>query len=360
MSGGIGRLSVNQWTVRSLGVPELVEACARHGIEAAGLWREPVADYGVARSAKLVRDAGLRVSSLCRAGFFNRPGWLDDNRAAIDEAAALGAACLVLVAGGLPAAGPDAPAAGSPGSAWDAGTVRGVAGAGAAGPGGPGGRKDLAGARARAIAAIAELVPYAAGAGVRLAIEPMHPMYCADRGVLSTLAQALDVVAVHPAETVGVVIDTFHLWWDPGVLAQIARAGRDGRIASFQVSDFLLQLPADVLLGRAMMGDGVIDFGPLCRAVSAAGYAGDVEVEIFNADVWAADPDDVLARTKDRYTALIAGELARETEGLDAAAGAGRDRWHGEHRPRARPSARRRERRCRRTARHDRGGHGHR
>jgi sugar phosphate isomerase/epimerase len=347
MSEGIERLSVNQWTVRSLGVPELVEACARHGIGAVGLWREPVADHGLARSAKLVRDAGLRVSSLCRAGFFNRPGWLDDNRAAIDEAATLGAACLVLVAGGLPDTG-------------------------AGGAGGTEGWKDLAGARARAVDAIAELVPYAAGSGVRLAIEPMHPMYCADRGVLSTLRQALDVAAVHPAETVGVVIDTFHLWWDPGVYAQIARAGRAQRIASFQVSDFLLKLPADVLLGRAMMGDGVIDFGPLCRAVGAAGYAGDVEVEIFNADVWAADPDDVLTRMKDRYTALIAGqldqeleqELDREMEELDAAAGAGRDRWHGEHRPRARASARhrdrRRQRRRRRTAGHDRGGHGHR
>jgi len=368
MSEGIERLSVNQWTVRSLGVPELVEACARHGIGAVGLWREPVADHGLARSAKLVRDAGLRVSSLCRAGFFNRPGWLDDNRAAIDEAATLGAACLVLVAGGLPDAGPDSgaargvPGGGVAGSTGGGGAVREGpdVGAGGRGGGGPERWKDLAAARARAVDAIAELVPHAAGSGVRLAIEPMHPMYCADRGVLSTLAQALDVAAVHPAETVGVVIDTFHLWWDPGVVAQIARAGRERRIAGFQVSDFLLQLPADVLLGRAMMGDGVIDFGPLCRAVSSAGYAGDVEVEIFNADVWAADPDDVLARTKDRFTALIASELARQMEELDAAAGAGRDRRHGEHRPRTRAGARRRERRRRRTARHDRGGDGHR
>jgi sugar phosphate isomerase/epimerase len=309
MTTALGRFSVNQWTVRSLGLPELVDACARHGIGAVGPWREPVAEYGLARSAKLVRDAGLRVSSLCRSGFFNRPGWLDDNRAAIDEAAALGAACLVLVAGGLPDPAAGHPAAGHPAA------DRPAADRPAADRPAAEGWKDLAGARARAIDAIAELVPYAEESGVRLAIEPMHPMYCADRGVLSTLAQALDVAAAHRAESVGVVVDTFHLWWDPDVLGQIARAGREGRIASFQVSDFLQPLPADVLLGRAMMGDGVIDFGPLCRAVSAAGYRGDVEVEIFNADVWAADPDEVLASAKDRYAALIAAELKQGMAG---------------------------------------------
>jgi sugar phosphate isomerase/epimerase len=268
------RLSVNQWTVRSWGVRELADGCARHGIGAAGLWREHVADFGLARSAKLMRDAGMRVSSLCRGGFFGRAGWLDDNRAAIDEAATLGAACLVLVVGGL-----------------------------------PDNSKKLSAARQHVADAIAELVPYAEDRGVRLALEPMHPMYCADRGVLSTLSQALDVAAAHSPQTVGVIIDTFHLWWDPAVTAQVNRAGRENRIAGFQVSDFLMPLPADVLLGRAMMGDGVIEFGPLCRAVAAAGYAGDVEVEIFNADVWAADPDDVLTRLKDRYTALIANEV---------------------------------------------------
>jgi sugar phosphate isomerase/epimerase len=261
----VNRLSLNQWTTRRWSVTEAVAGCVRHGIPAIGLWRDHVAEKGLAQTAALVRDAGLRVSSLCRGGFFTRPGWRDDNRRAVDEAATLGAACLILVPGGLP-----------PGS------------------------RDLAGARSRVAEALAELAPHAADRGVRLAVEPMHPMYCADRSVVSTLEQAL---ALAPPG-VGVAVDCFHVWWDPSVSAQIARAA--GRIASFQVCDFLNPLPADVLLGRAMMGDGVVDFAPLCAAVEAAGYTGDIEVEIFNADVWAADPDEVLTLMKRRYAELIA------------------------------------------------------
>jgi sugar phosphate isomerase/epimerase len=100
-----------------------------------------------------------------------------------------------------------------------------------------------------------------------------------------------------------VVVDTFHVWWDPQVFEQIARAGP--RIASYQVCDWLQPLPADVLLGRGMMGDGVIDFPPLTAAVRDAGYTGDIEVEIFNADIWAADPDEVVATMKERYRSLV-------------------------------------------------------
>jgi sugar phosphate isomerase/epimerase len=260
-------------------VPEAVDGCLRHGLEAIGLWREEVAEHGLAASAKLVRDAGLRVSSLCRGGFLTSDSWIDDNRRAIDEAAELGAACLVLVVGGLPGV--------VPGEALSREVSR-----------------DLPAARERVAEALTALVPEAADRGVRLALEPLHPMYCADRAVLSTLKQALDLAEPYPSERVGVCVDTFHIWWDPEVYDQIARAG--DRIAIFQICDYLVPLPADVLLGRGMMGDGVIDFPPLYRAVTDAGYTGDIEVEIFNAGIWAADPDSVVATMKDRYAALIA------------------------------------------------------
>ncbi|WP_433319627.1 sugar phosphate isomerase/epimerase family protein [Micromonospora chersina] len=267
------KLSLNQRTTESWSVREAVEGCVRAGIPAIGLWREPVAEIGVAAAAKLVADAGLRVSSLCRGGFLTAAGdagraALEDNRRAIDEAAGLGTDCLVMVVGGLP-----------PGS------------------------RDLIGARQRVADALGELAPYAGERGVRLALEPLHPMYCADRAVLSTLGQALDLAEPFPVGQVGVVVDTFHIWWDPDVWRQIARAGE--RIASFQVCDFLTPLPADVLLGRGMMGDGHIDFPPFRRAVEEAGYTGDTEVEIFNAEVWATDPDEVLATMKDRYLQLV-------------------------------------------------------
>lgn len=268
------RLSLNQKTTNGWSVAEAVDGCVRSGIPAIGLWREHVAETGLAASARLVQQAGLRVSSLCRGGFLTadepaaRKAALEDNRRAIDEAATLGAPCLVLVVGGLPDES-----------------------------------KDLPAARDRVASAIAELAPHAAAAGVRLALEPLHPMYCADRAVLSTLGQALDLAENFPSSQVGVVVDTFHVWWDPDIWRQIGRAG--DRIASFQVCDFNLPIPADNLLARGMMGDGFIEFQPLREAVDAAGYDGDIEVEIFNADVWAADPVAVLDTMKRRYVEHI-------------------------------------------------------
>ena len=274
----LARLSLNQRTTAHWTLREAVDGAVAAGLPAIGLWREPVADVGVDVARRWVDDAGLRVSSLCRGGFFTasdpaaRTAAHEDNLRAIDEAAALGTRALVLVPGGLPA-----------------------------------GDKDLTGARARAAAAIAALVPHAVDRGVTLGIEPMNPIYAADRGVVSTLAQALDIAEAFAPDEVGVVVDTFHLWWEPDVHAQIARARE--RIVSYQVCDWITPLPADTLLARGMMGDGHVDFTAFTRAVAAAGYAGDVEVEIFHADVWAAPGDQVVATLARRYVELVQPHL---------------------------------------------------
>lgn len=266
------RLSINQETVKQWSLPELAKGCAGFGIASVGLWRAPVQEYGVERTARLMREHGLTVTSLCRGGFFTasdpteRAVALDDNRAAIDEAAALETGTLVLVSGGLPA-----------------------------------GDRDIAAARERVADAIGELAPYAAERGVRLAIEPLHPMYAADRCVVSTLGQALDIAERFPADHVGVVVDTYHLWWDDLAPAQIVRAGAGGRIACFQVADWVTPLPEGVLLGRGQLGDGCVDLRGLRRQVDATGYAGAVEVEIFNPVLWARDGAELLAEIADRY-----------------------------------------------------------
>ncbi|MFJ2087906.1 sugar phosphate isomerase/epimerase family protein [Streptomyces sp. NPDC087901] len=268
----ISRLSINQETIKQWSLPELAEGCAKAGIDKVGLWRAPVQEYGVERAAQLLSDSGLSVTSLCRGGFFTaldpaeRARALDDNRAALDEAAGLSTDTLVLVSGGLPE-----------------------------------GSKDLYGARERIADALAELAPYAAERGVRLAIEPLHPMFASDRCVVSTLSQALDIAERFPADQVGVVVDTYHLWWDDQAPTQIARAGAGGRIHSFQLADWITPLPAGVLLGRGQLGDGSVDFRALRTAVEATGFDGPIEVEIFNEDLWARDGAEVLAEVAARY-----------------------------------------------------------
>ena len=265
-----GRLSLNQATVNPLSVAEAVELCVRHEIPAIGLWREHVAEAGLAAAAAAVRSAGLRVSSLCRGGFFThadpaaRQAAIADNKAAIAEAAALGTSTLVLVSGGL-----------VPGS------------------------RDIGLARRMIADAIGELVPVAQAHGVRLGIEALHPMFAADRCVITRLGEALDLAAQFPADAVGVVVDTYHVWWDAALLADIARAGE--RIVSYQVCDWILPLPADTLLGRGHVGDGHIDFPPITAAVAAAGYAGDIEVEIFNQAIWSAPAAETAAIVRDRF-----------------------------------------------------------
>ena len=271
---GRPQLSLNQATVQNLSLERAVDLCLRHEIPAIGLWRHRVAELGLARSAALVRSAGLHVSSLCRGGFFTRAdpqaraAALADNRAAVAEAAELGADVLVLVCGGL-----------VPGS------------------------RDLGLARRMVTDAVAELVPVAERMGVRLGIEALHPMFCAGRCVVSRLGDAVDLARLFPAETVGVVVDTYHVWWDSGLAGQLARAR--GRIACFQLADWVEPLPADVLLGRGHLGDGCIDLAQITAQVLAAGYRGYAEVEIFSQEVWDAPADDTAATVRRRFRDLL-------------------------------------------------------
>ena len=272
MSGGPERrFSFNQATAKYWPMEELVAGCVAAGVRGVGLWREETAAYGLEKTAALTREAGLAVTSLCRGGFFNTPDWYDENRRAIDEAAALGAPVLVLVSGGLPEGG-----------------------------------RDVDGAREHVGAAVGELVPYALGAGVRLAIEPLHPMFCSDRCVVASLGQALDLAAPYPPEAVGVVVDTYHLWWDDRVWEQIARAGREERIACFQVADWITPLPEGVLLGRGLPGEGCVELRRFREAVDAAGYRGPVEVEVFHAGVWSRPGREVLDAALAGYLAHVA------------------------------------------------------
>jgi sugar phosphate isomerase/epimerase len=267
----LSRISLNQITTNRWSLAEAVEGCARQGIGWIGLWRDKVAACGLSESARLVTDAGLRVSSLCRGGFFPARGAdavrarREDNRRAVDEAAALGTDVLVLVCG-------------------------------------PPIDRDLEGAREQVAEGIADLVPYAAAGGVRLGIEPLHPMFTADRSVIVTMAQATTLAERFPAEQVGVIVDAYAVWWDPDLRAQLRRA--TGRILGYHVSDWLVP-PPDVLLGRGMMGDGVIDLRGLRGAVEAAGYHGPIEVEIFNRAIWDAPGDEVLTMIKERCLATV-------------------------------------------------------
>jgi sugar phosphate isomerase/epimerase len=277
-------LSLNTATVREQGdLTAIVEACARHSIRAISPWRDQVAAVGLERAVRAVRDAGLALSGYCRGGMFpagasQRLAVQGDNRRAVDEAAALGAPCLVLVVGGLPQYS-------RPGSAPS---------------------RDLGAARAQVEDGIGALLDHARAAGVPLAIEPLHPMYAADRACVNTLAQALDLCdRLNPGRTgaLGVAVDVYHVWWDPDLPAGIARAGRE-RLLAYHVCDWLVPT-RDLLLDRGMMGDGVIDLRAIRAAIEAAGYRGPAEVEIFSRDWWARPLDEVLTTCIARHREVV-------------------------------------------------------
>ena len=258
-------LSINTATVRAQWpLDRIVSECAQRGIRAISPWRDQVAAAGMAKIEALLQATGIKLSGYCRGGMFpastaaGRAAALDDNRRAVDEAKTLNAPCLVLVVGGLP------------------GALAGHAE-----------HKDLAAARNDVRDGIAATLDYARGVGMPLAIEPLHPMYAADRACVNTMEQALDICdALDPAKTgaLGVAVDVYHVWWDPKLQAQIARAGRE-RLLAFHVCDWLTPT-RDLLNDRGMMGDGVIDIPRIRGWVEAAGFGGYSEVEIFSTENW--------------------------------------------------------------------------
>ena len=278
----LGPLSLNTATVREQwSLAQMIEACARHGISGIAPWRDKLDELGVERAAALIRSHGLTVTGLCRGGMFpaadaeGRRAAIDDNRRAIDDAAALGAHCLILVVGGLP-----------PGS------------------------RDLAGAREMVRDGISTVLDHARAAGVPLAIEPLHPMYCADRCCINTLDQALDLcdeldpvrstdhVGDGPA-ALGVAVDAYHVWWDPGLDVALRRAG-SRRLLAYHVCDWLVPT-TDLLLDRGMMGDGVIELRALGQMMRDNGYQGFDEVEILSRRWWSVDGDMVMQTLLERH-----------------------------------------------------------
>ena len=266
-------LAVNSATVKARSLEQLVEGCARAGISAIAPWRDIVQACGIEKAGRLIRAKGLDVTCLCRGGMFpaadeaGRRAAIEDNRRAVDEAAGIGAQCLVLIAGGLPK-----------------------------------GDKDIVSAREQVRDGLAALLPYARDAGVALAIEPLHPMYAADRACVNTLAHATDLCD-ELGEGLGIALDVYHVWWDPDLERQIARAGH--RIITYHVCDWLVPT-ADLLLDRGMPGDGVISLRAIRAMVEATGYAGHCDVEIFSAqNWWKRDPDEVLRICLERHQTVV-------------------------------------------------------
>lgn len=265
------RLSLNQITTEQWSLREAIEGCAKAEIPWIAPWRHKVEELGLQQSKRLIKDAGLKVSSLCRGGMFpaatasERQKRIDDNKKAVEEAAELGTDVLVLVCGPSP-------------------------------------DRDIISARQMVAEGIAQLVPFAESYGVKLGIEPLHPMYAAERSVVVSMDLANTLAEGFRPDQVGVVVDVFHIWWDPDLYNQINRA--KGRILGFHVSDWLVPTP-DMLKGRGMMGDGVIDISRIRQAVEETGYNGPIEVEIFNEQIWNQPGEEILHQMKERYLSHV-------------------------------------------------------
>lgn len=282
-------LSINTATIRKQSGTEvpldrIIDQCAERGIRAISPWRDQVAAVGLDKIAKQLKAHGIGLSGYCRGGFFPAPdapglkAALNDNRRAIDEAKTLNAPCLVLVVGALP------------------GALDGKAA-----------YKDITRARNEVRDGIAASLDYAREVGMPLAIEPLHPMQAADRACINTLEHALDIcdeLDAGKSGMLGVALDIYHVWWDPKLQQQIARAGRE-RLLAYHVCDWLTPT-RDLLSDRGMMGDGVVELKKIRGWVEDAGFAGFSEVEIFsNLDWWQRSGDETLDVCIERHKQAV-------------------------------------------------------
>ncbi|CAG7584705.1 MULTISPECIES: sugar phosphate isomerase/epimerase family protein [Rhodococcus] len=256
----LAHCSLNSVTVKGAGLTEVADLAAQWGFGGVGLWRDVLDGVDLVDASARLRQSGLRVTSVCRGGMFPQPTArlrreaTADNRVAVDQAHALGADCLVLVCGAA--------------------------------------HGDLADARRQVRDGIAELEPYARQSGVRLAVEPMHPMMASSRSVITSLSEANDLVEAIGSDIVGIALDSYHVWWDAALPQQITRAGE--RLFSVQLADWVTPIHGE-LSSRGMPGEGCIDLtGFVADCRNTGGYAGLVEVEILSDRWWAADPKDAV------------------------------------------------------------------
>ncbi len=275
MTADLARLAIHTQTIRSWDLRTCCAKFAAAGVAGIGVWRHLIdpAAGGVTpeEGSRILADSGLRVPSLVRAGFFVSPDAqarseaIEDARRAIEEAATIGAAHVVMVVGAHP-------------------------------------RVPLGVARGWVQNAMGDLAPHAANHGVGLAIEPVHPQYAADRSCVCTIAKALEICEAidHPA--LGVAVDVYHVWWDPKVEEGIAACGRAGRLMGFHICDWKPD-QADPLNDRGLMGDGCIEVARLGRVADEAGFAGVREVEVFSDHYWAMNADEYLKLIIERYRA---------------------------------------------------------
>ena len=270
------KLSINQVTTRDQwSLAQAIDGYARHGVPAIAVWRDKLQDLGVKEGARMLRDTGMTVTGYCVGGVLSAREdkafqlQLDDSRRMIEDAATIGAKCLVLIAGGLDE-----------------------------------GSKDIEEARERAKEGLSLLLPDARSAGVKIGLEPLHPMVCSLRSVLTTLELANDWCDdLGAGDELGIAVDVYNVWWDPNLAREIARAG--SRICAFHICDWLIDT-CDLRADRGMMGDGVIDIPAIRKMVEATGYDGFHEVEIFSErNWWGKDPDEVVSTVKSRYLQFV-------------------------------------------------------